>query len=967
MRDEKKTKDELIQDLGKPRRKVYDAAPDRRDSDNSLPDPARTDPRWSDELYRQLVESINDVIYMANIEGIVTYVSPVVEKLIGYRPGEIVGHHYSLFIHPEDRAMMADHFKAAIFGVTTNPEFRMVARNGSLVYVRASSRRRFEKGVSVGLVGTVTDITERKRAQSALKQSEETTRALLNAARSAAFLLDLEGTVLAANKVAANSLQKSVAEIRGKRLADLLPPEMSRECVDRGRKVIDSGKAEYFDAETGDRIYNTVIYPVLEETGKVVELAIYSKDVTDIQRTEEELREHRKYLEETVRARTRELEDSNKRLTEEIQKTRRVEAALLQKEEKFRKIFNIIPVAAAIIGIRDGRCVEVNSAFAEITGFDKAEALGRTLTELGILDDSEGLRSLSSFLLHKKELRDIELSFFHKNATKRTGLMSSTTINLGSVKYALSALIDITERKHTEELLALQRDLGVKLNSLNSSEPSMEATLESCLMIPELDCGGLLRIAPGDPPKAELTFRKGLTSSFPDSFDRGFSAAIFTGSPVETRPLYWSESELAEALGRPGADEGLKSMALLPIKPDENSITFLLVASRSSDRFATRTKNALESFVTQLNDAFVRIKAQEQVVEQKRSLATLLESSMDSIVIVDRSRHIEDCNSSFLAQFGYERSEVIGRSIEMVHKDKKAYDDFGERITPIIVNGGYWRGEWEYRKKNGDIVPMELVISLMKKSDLQQERFLAVMRDIERRKASEKKLLDYQTQLKNLASELSLFEEREHRRIASHLHDGLVQTLVFSKLKLEELAEDLQSEPYQTDLAQILNLLDMSIEECRSLVYELSPPVLYELGIAAGLRWLADHFEDQHGLVIGFHHDKSIPKLPDNVSGVLFRAAKELLTNIVKHSGAKNAFLEIRKEKELIVLSVRDDGRGFDAGKNPECSTRSIGFGLFNLRERVESIDGTLTIVSSPGAGASVTISVKTETDDAAS
>jgi len=1044
---------------------------------NSHASDASQEVTLSAELYRKLVEDINDVVFMIGKDGVITYVSPRVEKLSGFTVNEIVGRRIYDFVHPDDVDEARRHFRMALSGLHSAPEFRLNSKNGEPVCVSASSRRHFERGELAGLFGVITDITEKKRTEIALRRNEQTARALLNAAMSAAFLLDLRGVILAANETAAKGLGQSVDALVGRLLIDFFPRNVAEERARRGMKVIQTAQPESFEDEVEGRIFYSVVYPVVDESGKVSQLAIYSSDVTERKRMEEELARRREQLEETVRLRTRQIEDRNEQLVREIEKTKRAEAALYQKEalldsvlshtdnallaldkdrkvifynqnfselwelepefldssprvediirlqgqrglyppditeslvsrrlqelrqnrlrhfietprtdgkiletyltplpqgghlmafrdvtekqriekalqeneEKFRKIFDIIPVAASIYDIKDDRYLQTNRAFTEITGYTKAEVTGRSVKELKIINPDE-LQKIISLFPKKKDQRDVEVMFSHKNGAIRTGLMSAIEITLGSQTCALSATMDITDRKDAEELLTLQHDLSLALNSLNSLEHSLAVTLRFCLRIPELHCGGFLRSTP------ELTCHEGLSSAFVDSFNRASSGLPMAESLRQGKPFYLTKLGIAGALGRMGKKERLKSMAVLPVNLDETVTTFIMVASRSADIISPRTGRVLESFVSQLNDTIVRIKAQRQVVEQERYLSTVLESSMDSIVVTDSDRNVIDCNASFLTQFGYERFEVIGKPTMMIYKSKKSFEKFGAEVIPEALRDGHWRGEWEYRRKDGGVVPMELVMSLMKRSGPQQERFVTIMRDIARRKASEKKLLDYQTNLKKLASELSSFEEKEHRRIASHLHDGLVQTLVFSKLKLEELNEELKSARHRGVAAQLMNLLDLSIDECRSLVYELSPPVLYELGITAGLQWLVSLFEKQHGVSISLMQSGKAMKLPDNISSVLFRAAKELLTNTIKHSGAQRVGMEIKFERNTVVLCVKDDGRGFDSDKGTEYSADTTGFGLFNLKERVENIGGKLKIDSSPGAGATVII-----------
>ncbi len=122
-----------------------------------------------------------------------------------------------------------------------------------------------------------------------------------------------------------------------------------------------------------------------------------------------------------------------------------------------------------------------------------------------------------------------------------------------------------------------------------------------------------------------------------------------------------------------------------------------------------------------------------------------------------------------------------------------------------------------------------------------------MIRDITERKASEEKIRVYEEQLRSLASELTLLEERERRRIANDLHDHIGQNLALSKIKLGELRASVSSSLVKP-LHEIHGLIEQTIQYTRSLTFELSPPILYELGFEAAVEWLAEQIQEKHGI-----------------------------------------------------------------------------------------------------------------------
>ena len=236
-------------------------------------------------------------------------------------------------------------------------------------------------------------------------------------------------------------------------------------------------------------------------------------------------------------------------------------------------------------------------------------------------------------------------------------------------------------------------------------------------------------------------------------------------------------------------------------------------------------------------------------------------------------------------------------------------------------------------------------------------RVVHIVRDITEHKRVEKKLLDYQVQLKSLASELLLTEERERRRIAAELHDRISQSLVISKVRLELLRESAPSKKLAKALDEVCNLLGQAIAEARSLTFDLSFPILYELGFESAVaEWLVKQIQEKHGIATEFEDDEQPKPLDDDIRDLLFRDVRELLINVVKHAHAEKVKVSIRKVGSQIHVSVEDDGAGFDPAEVEVTAAKNGGFGLFSIRGRLEQIGGHIEIESEPGHGTRVTV-----------
>lgn len=208
---------------------------------------------------------------------------------------------------------------------------------------------------------------------------------------------------------------------------------------------------------------------------------------------------------------------------------------------------------------------------------------------------------------------------------------------------------------------------------------------------------------------------------------------------------------------------------------------------------------------------------------------------------------------------------------------------------------------------------------------------------------------NYQKKLKSLNVEITLVEERERRRIAENLHDSLGQTLSLAFLKLSSI--DVDSSPsIKKIIAETSNLLDIAISESRSLTYDLSPPILYELGLIPAFKWKLEQIEEKYVINTTLIGEDQQIKVQKEYNIFLYRIVCELLMNVIKHAKANLIEVEILWEKEFYCIIVRDNGIGFKKELKTTAGTQG-GFGLMSIYERIDSMKGKFEIESKPGEG----------------
>lgn len=230
-------------------------------------------------------------------------------------------------------------------------------------------------------------------------------------------------------------------------------------------------------------------------------------------------------------------------------------------------------------------------------------------------------------------------------------------------------------------------------------------------------------------------------------------------------------------------------------------------------------------------------------------------------------------------------------------------------------------------------------------------------------RARTEELRESRDQLRTLSSEVNLVEQRERKRMASELHDHLQQILVLAKLKLGQSKRVGASPQVSRELlGQVDQLLTDSLEYTRTLVAELSPPVLHEFGLSAALKWLGTWMR-KHNLRVTLQiRDEEVVQLPEAQAVLLFQSVRELLINSAKHAETGEATVRFEQTNGHLRIEVEDKGAGFDLASSAVVARTagglSSGFGLLSIRERMQAIGGSFDLRSSPGKGTRAVLSL---------
>ncbi len=333
----------------------------------------------------------------------------------------------------------------------------------------------------------------------------------------------------------------------------------------------------------------------------------------------------------------------------------------------------------------------------------------------------------------------------------------------------------------------------------------------------------------------------------------------------------------------------------------------------------------------------------------------------------------------FLSQVGLPPGEVmtIERWLGLVHPDDRgrleaaAEDTLSGRLSAFDTEyrvrhaAGGWRwllDRWRVyaRDAEGKHLRVAGVHLDMTDRKVAEDALAELNRTLEQRVADRTAEVNRQAQqLRGLTIRLTRTEQHERKRLAAILHDHIQQLIVAAQIQVNRMTRAGDSAGVHASAQSVAAVLQDALEASRSLTVELRPPVLYESGLIGALNWLGARIHEQHGLRMRLCANPAAEPADEEVRFLLFECARELLLNVVKHSGCDRAEVTLaRPAQEQIHLSVADNGKGFDPDGLRQQGPEEMSFGLFSIQERMAHLGGCMELASAPGQGTSVTLVV---------
>jgi PAS domain S-box-containing protein len=334
-------------------------------------------------------------------------------------------------------------------------------------------------------------------------------------------------------------------------------------------------------------------------------------------------------------------------------------------------------------------------------------------------------------------------------------------------------------------------------------------------------------------------------------------------------------------------------------------------------------------------------------------LASIVESAMDGIITVDAAQRIVQFNRAAEQMFGVRSEDAIGGPLErfIPQRFRAAHHahvaQFG-RTGVTSRRMGDATTLWALRA-DGTEFPIDASIS--QGGDPGHRFFTVILRDVTRRKQYEDTMRQQQRELRELSARVQEAREEEKTRIARELHDELGQLLTALKMDLAWLRERLPA--HERELAAraagMSALLDRTVSSSRRIASDLRPLMLDDLGLADAAQWLVEDFGKHSGIRLELRaaQGEALESLSKGAATAVYRAIQESLTNIARHSGAKNAWIVMAQENGSLYVEIEDDGRGIGADDMAKASS----LGLKGMRERVAYYGGSLEVGPAPRGG----------------
>lgn len=891
--------------------------------------------------FQTLVENSPDIIARFNRQLQYTYINQSITHFTGMSPDHYVGKAINEWGLPEDLCELWENAILKVFntGRIFTFFYYFPGKDQNYYFQTKVVPEIRENGQTESVLAVTRDMTQVRFMEQKLREERDLLETVMNNTSAHIAYLDSEFNFVMVNDVYAKGSGYSKEALIGRNHFDFFPDAENQAIFEKVRRTGNPYfvKAKPFeipgDPQKNVTYWDWVLVPLKDQEEELKGLVFSLVDVTKEQQI---IAEHEAYI-------------------AEIQ---RLNQSLVEKTTELEVIFSALADPVLVLDA-DRKLVKANFAASNVLEIDALENIDANLInklfssvdgDLSFSDDDRLLDRIFS----GQTIKD-ETYIFKKNTNdSRFILISASPVRkLSEITGAVITWHDITERRLREEAL-LNSEERYTLAQKLSGVGNWDWDIRTGQFEWSEPVSKLLGVEQEDYEHTYHSFLKWIHPKDKHLVTEAINACVEEGLP------YYVEHRVLRPDGK-----------ILWLRQTGNVI-------RDKNNLAIRMLGMVQ-------DITHRKKAEEN----QHLLAEIVAESQDAIIVRDIDNYITLWNAGAEKIYGYTTEEMTGKSIDRIIPADKRQEE--NKLLERVQKGEHIRHFETVRiKQDGAMLYIAMSMSPLRDDNNKVYAIASIEHDISPRIEAEKQLLSakdeleirvkertcelqeanvelqeeidqrisFQKKLSFMAEELIRAEEKERRTIAAGLHDKIIQMLIFSNIKLDQVAKRVAAKEDKLILEDIREKLDETTHELRTMTFELSPPVLYELGLIPALQWLAERFEDVNQVSCEFYAEVVDETIPENLRNMLYRSVNELLNNIRKHARARHVNLQVNQKGKVLQITIEDDGYGFDPKTLKSDFDTSSGFGLFNIEERIRLLNGKFKISSSPGKGTLVQLSL---------
>jgi len=818
-----------------------------------------------------IIESSDNAIISKNLEGIIESWNPGAERLYGYSAEDVIGKNISILIPRGQENEMLDILEKIKHGVHVERYETVRARkDGRLVNISLIvSPVKNAKGEVIGASAIAHDITERKRIEEKLQESERFALSTIDALTTHIAVLDENGTIIAVNKAwrdfaASNPpIYQNVCEmVNYLAVCDVVEGEDQPQALAfaQGIRAVMAGEKKEFFLEypchsPSDKRWFAGRVTCFSSPG-LLRIVVAHENITERKLAEENLRLYREHLEELVKERAFELEEKNRQLIKEIDEKERAEKAIRESEERYRVLVNLTP--DIIYRTKEDRTIDFISSAIRQFGYNPEELIGTPFEEIVHPDDRQQVRNiLLERRIGDRRIKNLELRLLNKKQGFKDYAPSYTFVELSArgywdvldgeimrsdkhFLYTQGVLHDITVRKRAEEVLRgsekrtyLLKDVASAANVAATPDDALRVAIEGIARYISWPVGHVYLADNKNPDMLIPTDIWHLDDENKFNLFRDITAkTVFTpgvgmiGRVLASKKTLWIEDVAVypDFIRKKLADDiNVHGAFGFPVIVGGKVAAVLEFFSQKEEKSNPLLMNLMDEIGIHLGIVIER----KRVEEELKKLSQAVEQSPATVVITDVKGKIQFVNPKFTELTGYTSAEAIGNNPRIMNSGLQP-KSFYKELWETILSGQEWYGKFCNRKKDGELYWEQASISPVRNEHGEITNFVAVKEDIT-------KLLQYEEELKQAKETAESANRAKSDFLASMSHElrtPLNAIIGFSEVLKEQYFGPLieKQEEYVADILEsgkhllslINDILDLSKIEAGKMELELS-------------------------------------------------------------------------------------------------------------------------------------------------